>query len=147
MRLQIIIFALLAAVSLRVFGLKADRDELPRLINQAQSAPIGRQPSLYANIAERELRLADQLYTADDIGRARAAVENVVTYSDKASNAAIQSGKHLKNTEISMRKMSFKLRDMKRQLSFKDQSPLQDASDHLETLRTSLLSHMFKKKK
>ncbi|MGH9529634.1 MAG: hypothetical protein ACRD2S_06920 [Terriglobales bacterium] len=46
-----------------------------------------------------------------------------------------------------MRKMSFKLRDMERRLTFSDQPPLQEASDHLEKLRTSLLKRMFKKKK
>jgi hypothetical protein len=53
----------------------------------------------------------------------------------------------LKDTEIAMRKMSVKLRDMKRKLTFEDQAPLQTASDHLETLRTTLLSHMFKGQK
>lgn len=147
MRLRITIIVLLTAVWLDPFRLKADQDELARLINHAQSAPIGQQPGLYTNIAERELKLADQLYSADKIEIARAALGGVVSYADKASDAAIQSGKDLKHTEIAMRKMSFKLRDMERKLSVNDQPPLQEASDHLEKLRTSLLARMFKNKK
>ncbi|MGH9529633.1 MAG: hypothetical protein ACRD2S_06915 [Terriglobales bacterium] len=74
MRPRIAIAALLAAVALPAFGFKTDQEELPRLINRAESASVGRQPGLYANIAERELKLADQLYSADDTEKARAAV-------------------------------------------------------------------------
>lgn len=147
MRLRITIFVLFIFVWLTSSGAKADQDELSRLIDHAQSAPVGQQAGLYTNIAERELKQADQLYSADQIAKARAALAGVVSYADKASDAAIQSGKDLKHTEIAMRKMSFKLRDMERKLSVNDQPPLQDASDHLEGLRTNLLARMFKKKK
>ncbi len=147
MRLRITIIVLIVAVWSTPSDMKADQDELSRLISHAQSASVGQQPGLYINIAERELKLADQLYSADEIEKARAAVSGVVSYADKASDAAIQSGKDLKHTEIAMRKMSFKLRDMERKLSVNDQPPLQDASDHLEGLRTKLLASMFKKKK
>jgi hypothetical protein len=76
---------------------------------------------------------------------ARAAVADVVNFSDKASSAAIQSGKKLKHTEISVRRMASKLRDIKRSLAFEDQPPVQSAIDHLESLRTQLLSKMFGK--
>ncbi len=147
MRLRITVIVLFMSVWFTSSTAKADQDELARLISHAQSAPIGQQPGLYTNIAERELKLADQLYSADDTAKARAALGGVVSNADKASDAAIQSGKDLKHTEIAMRKMSFKLRDMERKLSVNDQPPLQDASDHLEKLRTSLLARMFVKKK
>ncbi|MFI5071369.1 MAG: hypothetical protein ACHP8A_10820 [Terriglobales bacterium] len=147
MQLRITIGILLVAMSVPSLGAKADQDEVSRLINHAQTAPIGQQPGLYTNIAERELKLADELYSADNVEKARAAIADVVTYSDKASEAAIQTGKDLKHTEIAMRKMSFKLRDMEHKLTFSDQPPLQDASDHLEKLRSSLLARMFKKGK
>jgi hypothetical protein len=146
MRTRIPIVALLATLSLLGFGLKTD-DELLQLIDRAKSAPVEQQPRLCTEIAERELKYADQLYSADSVEKARAAVEDVVSYADKASAASIQSGKRLKDTEIAMRKMSTKLREMKRKLTFDDQGPVQMASDHIETLRTSLLAHMFKKKK
>jgi len=102
---------------------------------------------LYVEIAERELKSANELYTAGRVDEARTAVQDVVTYSEKAHDAAIQSGKRVKNTEIEFRKMAAKLRDIKRSLNFEDQAPVQAAAERLETLRTDLLSHMFGKGK
>jgi hypothetical protein len=67
----------------------------------------------------------------------------VATFSEKARDAASKSGKKLKPTEIAVRKMAHKLRDMKRTLSFEDQAPVQDAIDRLEHVRTDLLTRMF----
>jgi len=102
---------------------------------------------LYVEIAERQLKSADELYTTGKVDDARAAVQDVVTYSEKAHDAAIQSGKKVKNTEIGFRKMAVKLRDIKRSLNFDDQAPVEAAADRLEALRTDLLSHMFAKGK
>ena len=68
-----------------------------------------------------------------------------MTYSDKAGEAANASGKHIKHTEISFRKMAAKLRDIKRALAFEDQAPVENAANHLEELRTNLLTRMFGK--
>ena len=87
------------------------------------------------------------MYSAGKSDDARAAVQDVVTYSEKAQSTSIQSGKKLKNTEIALRKMAAKLRDIKRSLNFDDQAPVQTAADRLESLRTDLLTHMFGKGK
>ncbi|MGA8490951.1 MAG: hypothetical protein WB711_11035 [Terriglobales bacterium] len=145
MRLQTTIAALLLASSFLAFAYKSET--LQQLIARAGSAPLHDQPSLYVDIAERQLKSADELYTASKVDDARAAVQDVVTYSEKAQAAAIQSGKKLKNTEIALRKMAEKLRDIKRSLNFDDQAPVQAAADRLENLRTDLLTHMFGKGK
>jgi len=137
--------ALLALSTLTALGQK-DKGDLARLIDRAKTAPVEQKPRLCIEIAEREVASADRLISADQLSQARAAVDTAVTYADQSSNAAIQSGKRLKDTEIAMRKMSIKLRDMKRKLPLEDQTPLQQASDHLELLRTNLLKHMFNKK-
>jgi hypothetical protein len=146
MRPHIIVLGLVAAMSVLALGLN-DEQELARLIDRVQSAPTDQQAHLDTEIAERQLKIADQLYTDDKVEQAHAAVNEVVSYADKASDAAIQSGKRLKDTEIAMRKMAAKLRDMTRKLSLEDQAPVKAAADHLETLRTGLLSHMFKGKR
>jgi polyhydroxyalkanoate synthesis regulator phasin len=102
---------------------------------------------LCVEIAERQLKSVDELYTAGKVDDARTALKDVVTYSEKAHDAAMQSGKKVKNTEIAFRKMATKLRDIKRSLNFDDQAPVQAAADRLEALRTDLLSHMFGKSK
>jgi hypothetical protein len=144
MRLSLIALALVAAMTVAVFS--ANDEELSRLIDRAQSASLDQQARLYAEIAEREVKIADEMYTADKVPEGAAKVSDAVSYADKASDAAIRSGKHLKDTEIAMRKMAAKLRDVRRKLSVEDEASVIAAANHLETLRTNLLSHMFKGK-
>jgi hypothetical protein len=137
----------IATLCLAVLAAAGKDEQLDQILNRAASASTGEQISLYTQAAEHQLHAADQLYTAGKADEAVVAVHDVVTYSDKACDAATRSGSKLKNTEIAMRKMAAKLRDIKRSLAFEDQQPVQDAADHLETLRTGLLSRMFGKKK
>ena len=122
-------------------------DSLKELITRAESARPEDKPALYFAIAQREFKAADQLYKDGKLEEARAAVRDVVSYSEKAHDAALQSGKKIKDTEIALRKLAAKLRDLKRSLNFEDQEPVQTAADRLESLRTDLLSHMFAKGK
>jgi hypothetical protein len=96
-------------------------------------------------IAQQELRAADKLYKEGNTEQARDAVEDIATYSEKARDAATQTNKHLKNVEIEARKISDKLRDIKRTLAFEDQGPLDRAIQRLEDVRTTLLKAMFTK--
>jgi polyhydroxyalkanoate synthesis regulator phasin len=145
MRFKITTAAVLLWISFLAFAYKTET--LQELIARAGSARVEDQPALYLEIAERQLKSGDELYTGGKVDDARAAVKDVVTYSEKAHDSAIQSGKKLKNAEISFRKMAAKLRDIKRSLNFDDQAPVQAAAERLEALRTDLLSHMFGKGK
>ena len=137
--------AALLAASLPVLAYKTET--LQQLMARAESARIEDRPALCIEIAERQLKSADELYSAGKADEARTALQDVVAYSEKAHDAAIQSGKRIKNTEIALRKMAAKLRDINRSLNFDDQAPAQAAADRLESLRTELLSHMFGKGK
>lgn len=145
MRFRTTITAILLAASALAFAFK--QETLQELIVRAESAHIDDRPALYIEVSERQLRSASELYSAGKVEDGGTAVNDVVTYSEKAHDAAIKSGKKLKKTEIALRKMAAKLRDLKRNLSFDDQAPVQAAADHLENLRTELLSHMFGKGK
>jgi hypothetical protein len=145
MRFQTTIAVFILASSLLALAYKTET--LQELIARAGSAKLDDQPALYVDIAERQLKSADEFYSAGKSDEAGAALKDVVTYSEKAQNASIQSGKKLKNTEIALRKMAAKLRDIKRSLNFDDQAPVQTAADRLESLRTDLLTHMFGKGK
>jgi hypothetical protein len=117
-------------------------DELKARFEKARAED---RPQLGMKIAERQLHDADRLYNEGKIDEARAAVEDVVTYSEKARDAATQTKKHLKEVEIDARKMAEKLRDIKRNLNFDDQPPVKEAIDRLEAVRTTLLDEMFAK--
>lgn len=129
-------------------GLLAAKDQsIQELIARANSAPAKDQPGLFVEIAEREVKVADELYTTGKVDEARQAVSDIVTYTQKAHDSAIDSGKKLKNVELAARKMSHKLVDMKRTLNFEDQAPVQTAADRLQALADDLLSRMFGKEK
>src|ERR1700674_2961953 len=136
-------FFLTIMIASSVAAFAVGDEALAVLVKRAEAASIGQQPALYAEIAQRQLRAADQLYNDGQVDAARAAVNDVVTYSDRASDAASRARSKIKNTEIAIRKMAAKLRDIKRGLAFEDQPPVQAAADHLEALRTGLLSRMF----
>ena len=145
MRGYLPIVAFVLAVSFSAVA--ADETPVADLLKRAEAAPMGERPALYIDIAERQLRAADDLYNAGKVDDARGAVKDVVSCSEKAHDAAVQSGKRLKPTEIAVRKMSAKLRDIKRTLNFDDQPPLQAATERLQNLADDLLSHMFGKGK
>jgi hypothetical protein len=128
-------------------ALAATDPSLQELEARADAAPLEERPQLYVEIAQQQLAAASESYKVGNAEQARVAVDDVVLYSGKAREASIRSGKKLKNTEISVRKMAKKLRDLKHTLNFDDQAPVQVAADQLEAMRSELLSHMFSKGK
>ena len=135
---------LLAFASLRSTALEETVDALK---SRLESASPEDRPQLLIRIAQLRLRDADRLYNEGHVADARAAVDDIVAYSEKARGAAIESKKHLKNVEIAVRKMSAKLGDIKRTLAFEDQPPVEQAIRRLEQIRTDLLNAMFSDKK
>ena len=126
----------------------AAKDEtVDELKARFESAHPEDRPELGIRIARYQLRNADNLYRNGNIDQANVAVDDIVTYSEKARDAATQTKKHLKNIEIDARKMAEKLRDIKRTLAFEDQPPVEQAIRRLEDVRTALLKEMFAKEK
>ncbi len=122
----------------------AAKDEtVAELKSRFESARPEDRPELGIRIAQHQIRNADTLYGNGNVEQARAAVDDIVTYSEKARDGAIQTKKHLKNVEIDVRKMAEKLRDIKRTLVFEDQPPVEQAIRRLEDIRTTLLKEMF----
>lgn len=139
--------AIIVIVVTSLTALASKAETLQELMARAEAARPEDRPALYVEIAERQLKTADELYGAGKVDEATAALKDVVTYSEKAHDSSLQSGKRLKGTEIALRKMSARLRDIKRTLNFEDQPPVQAAADRIENLRTNLLTKMFGKNK
>jgi len=124
----------------------AAKDEtVDELKARVESARLEDRPELCIRIAQHQLRNADKLYTEGQVEQARDAVDDIVTYSEKARDAALQTKKRLKNVEIDVRKIADKLRDIKRTIAFDDQPPVERAIRRLEDIRTTLLKEMFAK--
>lgn len=118
---------------------------LEELKARVQNAKPGERVNLCIQIAERQVEAADKLYTEGKVDQAEAAIRDLVSYSQQASEAAGQTGHRLKNTEIAMRKMGHRLTDIKRGLPFENQATVQSAVETLDKLRTDLLARMFGK--
>ena len=125
----------------------AKEETLDELKARFENSHVDDRPELGIRIARQQLRNADQLYNNGHPEQARAAVDDIVSYCEKARDAALQSKKRLKNVEIDARKIADKLRDIKRTLAFEDQPPVEQAIRRLEDVRTSLLQAMFAKDK
>ena len=123
----------------------AKNETVDELKSRFESARPEDRPELAIRIAKHQLRNADKLYGEGSAEQARAAVDDIVTYSEKARDASMQTRKHLKNVEIDVRRMAEKLRDIKRTLVFEDQPPVEQAIRRLEDVRTTLLKEMFAK--
>ncbi len=120
-----------------------EHESLEQLKQRFDSAPPKDRVAVGLRIAEMETDAADRLYGEGRSEEGRAALAEIVNYCEKASDAATHSGKKLKDAEITVRKISHKLNDIKRSINFDDQPPVQEAIDHLERVRTQLLSKMF----
>jgi|HubBroStandDraft_2_1064218.scaffolds.fasta_scaffold28425_2 hypothetical protein len=132
-------------LALTVTHCAAKEQSLAELKLRFANAPPEEQPQLAIQIAQRDLRTADELYQNGKVDDARANVDELVSYCEKARDAALRTKKRIKNVEIDTRKIADKLRDVDRTLSFDDQPPVEQAIRRLEDIRTALLQEMFAK--
>ena len=86
MRTWAILLIVILSSSLLVSGKK--EESLDQLKARAGSAPPDQRISLSLEIAQRQLKLADKLYTDGNPEEARAAIKDVITYSEQAGAAA-----------------------------------------------------------
>jgi len=121
----------------------AERETLEQLIARADSAPEGQRADLHLEIAEREVKVAADAYAAGKSADANAALQQLVSSADKAHAMALKHGKKLPRTEIKIRRVAGRLRDLKRNVDADDQPTVQNAVDKLESFRTELLKGMF----
>jgi len=116
---------------------------LAELMARADHASGGQQADLCLEVSGRALDLVIDSFKQGKIDQARNSLGEVVTYADKGHAAAIHSGKKIKHTEIKIRQMAARLRDLKADVSVEDQPGVQAAIDKLEVFRTELLKSMF----
>ena len=116
---------------------------IEELKDRVKSSPVGDRPRICLQIAERQLDAANKSFAADESDKAKASLTDVVAFSELARDYAIQTHKHLKQTEIAVRGMTRKLSDLKHSVPHDDQPAIQDAIDRLQRVRDDLLLAMF----
>jgi hypothetical protein len=123
----------------------SDESTLEELKERAANANPSERANLCLRISERQLDSADRLYVAGDSEKGQAGLADAVAFAEMARDSAIQSHKHEKQIEISIRKMTRKLIDLKHTVSHDDQEQIQKSIDRLERIRDDLLADMFPK--
>jgi hypothetical protein len=136
---------LLMAAAVTATAVPRDEPTVDELKARVSSANVGDKAKLCAQIAEMQLSEADKLYAADDIEKAQTTLTDVITFTELARDYSIQSHKHEKQIEISVRAMTRKLNDLMHSLGHADQPPVRDALKRLERVRDDLLMSMFPK--
>lgn len=138
---------LLVSVMLAASALMAGDDEtIQELIAKAQATPSA-QAELYAKVSRKQVELANDYFNQGDSAKGQAAVRDAVTYAQKALDSARQIPKHLKQTDITLRKTSRRLNDVARTLAFEERPPVTQAVDQIEDIREQILAIMFGGKK
>ena len=130
---------LLCAVALAA----ADDPPLDALKAQAQREGA---PRLYAEVVRRQVEVANDLYTAGDVEKAEATIQELVAFTDKCLESAQARKRDLKSTELTLYKAGRRLEEVRRSLNFEDQPKVQSAVEAIEKARRGLLSIMFAKK-
>lgn len=131
------------AVPFALYG--GEDPSIDELKDRVSKAAVADRPPLCIHICERQLDAEDKLYIAGDLEKSQAALADVAAFAQFASDYAIQSHKHEKQSEIAIRKMARKLADLKHTVAHDDQKPIQDTIDRLERIRDDLLAAMFSK--
>ncbi|MGO8795445.1 MAG: hypothetical protein ACLQLC_11530 [Candidatus Sulfotelmatobacter sp.] len=111
------------------------------------SAHVVDRPALCIRVSELQLGAAGRFYGMGDSGQAKAALGDVVSFSELARDYSIQSHKHEKQSEIAIRGMIRKLADLKHTVSHEEEADVQGAVDRMERVRDDLLTAMFPKAK
>ncbi len=119
-------------------------NETPSELKARADAARGvEQAKLCMEYARVELEDSNVLFTNGEVDKAQAEVRQVVEYARKAADAASAAGKHLKETEIKLRKVQERMHDIGASLAFEDRPPVQQAVDEIDQIRTDLMIRMW----
>jgi hypothetical protein len=121
----------------------AGNESTSELKARADAATGGEQARLCLEYAHRQLADANNLFNQGDVEKGQADIREVVEYAHKAATAASASGKHLKETEIDLRKLAKRMHDIGETLAFEDRDPVHKAVDEIEQIRSDLMIRMW----
>ena len=88
---------------------------------------VAKQAKLCLEYAHVQLEAANGLFNDGDADQGQADIREVVGYARKGAEAASSSGKHLKDTEIKLRKLADRMHDIGETLAFEDRQPVRQA--------------------
>ena len=110
---------------------------------RADSSTGVEQVKLCLEYAHRQLTDANNLFNRGELEKGQAEIREVVEYAHKAANGASASGKHLKETEIDLRKIAKRMHEIGASLSFEEREPVNKAVEEIEQIRSDLMIRMW----
>ena len=111
-----------------------------------ENASSGDQIKLSLEVARTQLQHMTDYYKAGDNENARRALQDVETYGVRAADTSTHSGKHQKDTEIAVRKLSYRLGEISRDADFEERPAIKAAIAKIDKAHDELLNHMFRKR-
>jgi hypothetical protein len=114
---------------------------------EAERASGGSRAKLFVDLAHDEMEAANQAFTAGDVEKGHKIAAESLADAQRGAEAAATSGKRLKETEIGLRKLELRTRDIARSLAFEDRPEVEKIGPQLEQLRQTLLDRLFSDKK
>jgi lipopolysaccharide biosynthesis regulator YciM len=134
--------SLLVLASLAALAKKPETIE--ELVSRLQSADKNKQVELYMQLAKLQIEAADQSYNTN-VDKAKKLIEEGTQSAEKAGRVSLETGKHMKQIEIDLRKLEKRMEDIRRSWAVEDREPIGPQIRRVEAVRSSLLDRMFSK--
>jgi hypothetical protein len=117
--------------------------EVARLKADADTATGEHCAEVCLQAAEQLAELSNRNFTDGQIADAQANMADAGKYAEKAARESMRSRKRQKKTEIGLRRLAARMKDIMRTLNFDDRFPVRQAMNAVEKARTDLLASMF----
>lgn len=121
-------------------ALKADADRAKVTAEATNGEPC---TEICLDAAKKLAELSNQNFTDGQVEPAQAAMKDAGKYAEKAGRAAIDTHKHQKQTEIGLRHLTKRMKDIVQTLNFEDRPPVEQIIKSIESVRSDLLLNMF----
>jgi hypothetical protein len=109
----------------------------------AEAATGGHRAKMLVELARDEMEAANQAFTDGDADKGQKLAAAAAQDAEHSSEASAGSGKRLKETEIDLRKLQTRTRDIARSLALDDRPVLEKIVTQIEQFRQALLDRMF----
>lgn len=127
-----------------IFASAKEPQTVDQLKARLQSADAKKQVELYMDLATLQVNEADKAYNSD-AEKAKQLMEEGTQAAEKAGQGAVDTGKHMKRTEIELRKLEKRMEDIRRSWAVEDREPIEPEIKRVEAVRSKLLDRMFRK--
>ena len=114
---------------------------------EAQAAHEGHRAKLFVDLAHEEMEASNKAFTDGNVELGHKLASAAAADADESSKAAVESGKRLKDTEIDLRRLQTRTRDIGQSLNFEDRPPIEKIVQRIEVMREAILDRMFGGKK